>query len=141
MGRYREDPSALLMNIFDYTVPAKDEEFTALLEHKNIKLVRIVSSNDLEPKVYTQEEDEWVLVIRGEAVLLLNQKEIILKEGDHLFIPSKTPHRVLKQKTKPYGLLCIFTDSRHLSSFWLQGFFEFSLPYQQALNLKSTDWR
>lgn len=85
-------------NLYDYTVPQSGEEFTSLLEYKKIKIVRIVSSAEVEPIEYIQEEDEWVLVIRGEAVLVLDQKEIILKEGDHLFIPSKTPHRVLKTK-------------------------------------------
>ncbi|MDD2400088.1 MAG: cupin domain-containing protein [Sulfurovum sp.] len=91
-------------NLYDYTVPQSGEEFTSLLEYKKIKIVRIVSSAEVEPIEYIQEEDEWVLVIRGEAVLVLDQKEIILKEGDHLFIPSKTPHRVLKTKNETLWL-------------------------------------
>ena len=84
------------MNLYNFTVPKKGEDFTTLLEHKNIKINRIVSSADLEPVEYMQDEDEWVVVIDGEATLLLKNKEKVLKKGDTLFIPSKTPHKVLK---------------------------------------------
>lgn len=84
------------MNIYDYTTPKHGETFTTLLEHKNIKINRIVSSDKLEPMEYTQEEDEWVVLLEGEAVLHIEDKEITLKKGDTLFIPANTPHSVLK---------------------------------------------
>jgi len=86
------------MNLFDYTTPKIGESFTTLLEHKNIKINRIVSSDNLEPKEYIQDEDEWVVVLEGEAILLINGVEKILTKGDTLFIPAKTPHRVIKTK-------------------------------------------
>ena len=84
------------MNIYDYTTPKNGEDFTTLLEHKNIKINRIVSSADLEPIEYIQDEDEWVVLIEGEATLLVEDEEKILKKGDTLFIPAKTAHKVLK---------------------------------------------
>ena len=83
------------MNIYDYIIPQSAETFTTLLEHKNIKINRIVSSDDLDEKVYIQEEDEWLVVLQGQATLLLNDEKKTLIKGDTLFIPSKTPHRVL----------------------------------------------
>ena len=83
------------MNIYDYTTPQSSETFTTLLEHKNIKINRIVSSDHLNATEYIQEEDEWLVLLEGEATLLLNNKEKTLTKGDTLFIPSKTPHRVL----------------------------------------------
>ncbi|MBN2721633.1 MAG: cupin domain-containing protein [Campylobacterales bacterium] len=83
------------MNIFDYKVHQNGEEFTALLEHKNIKIVRIISSDKLEPKVYIQEEDEWVAVLEGEATILIDNEPKILNKGDTLFIPSQTPHEII----------------------------------------------
>ncbi len=83
------------MNIFDYTIPASDEKFTTLLEHKNVKIVRIVSSDKLEPKVYIQDEDEWVVVLQGKATMLINSEPKILKQGDTLFVPSRTPHELI----------------------------------------------
>ncbi len=83
------------MNLYDFINPKSGETFTTLLEHKNIKINRIVSSDQLDEKVYTQEEDEWLVLLEGEATLLLNDEKKTLIKGDTLFIPSKTPHRVL----------------------------------------------
>ena len=84
------------MNIYNYITPEDNETFTTLLEHKNIKINRIVSAENIEPIEYRQEEDEWLVVIEGEAILSLNGKEQKLSKGDTLFIPAKIPHTVLK---------------------------------------------
>jgi cupin 2 domain-containing protein len=86
------------MNLYKFTVPKNGEDFTTLLEHKNIKIIRIVSSDQIEPIEYIQDEDEWVVIIEGEAILFLEDEEKILKKGDTLFIPAKTSHKVLKIK-------------------------------------------
>ena len=86
------------MNLYNFTVPKDGEDFTTLLEHKNIKINRIVSSAYVEPVEYVQDEDEWVVVIEGKATLLLEDEEKVLKKGDTLFIPAKTSHKVLKIK-------------------------------------------
>jgi len=84
------------MNIYEYKVPSIGEEFTTLLQHKNVQINHIVSSDKLEDKIYIQDEDEWVVVLKGSATLLVDNKEIKLKEGDTLFIPAKTSHKVLQ---------------------------------------------
>jgi len=76
--------------------PKSGETFTTLLEHKNIKINRIVSSADVKPIEYNQEEDEWLVLLEGEATLLIDKKEEVLTKGETLFIPAKTPHTVLK---------------------------------------------
>jgi cupin 2 domain-containing protein len=83
------------VNLYDFINPESGEIFTTLLEHKNVKINRIVSSDKLDEKVYEQEEDEWLVVLQGEATLLLNDEKKTLIKGDTLFIPSKIPHRVL----------------------------------------------
>ena len=87
------------MNIYDYITPQTGEDFITLLEHKNIKINRIVSSAELDEKVYKQEEDEWLVLLEGEATLLLDKEEKTVKKGNTLFIPSNTPHRVLRTKS------------------------------------------
>ncbi|NEW60341.1 cupin domain-containing protein [Sulfurovum sp. bin170] len=84
------------MNLFDYTVPQKGETFTTLLEHKNIKIIRIVSSDNFESVEYVQEEDEWVVLLEGEAILMIEGEKKTLKKGESLLIPAKIPHRVLE---------------------------------------------
>ena len=83
------------MNLYDYITPKNGETFTTLLEHKNIKINRIISSNTIDPVKYVQEEDEWLVVIEGEAKLLIENKEQVLIKGETLFIPAKVPHTVL----------------------------------------------
>ncbi len=84
------------MNLYDYITPETSETFTTLLEHKNIKINRVISSETIEPIEYIQEEDEWIVLLEGEATLLIENTEKLLTKGDTLFIPSKTPHTILK---------------------------------------------
>ncbi len=84
------------MNIFDTVTPKNGETFTTLLEHKNIKINRIVSSSDVKPVEYIQDEDEWLVLLEGEATLLINNEEKTVTKGETLFIPAKVPHKVLK---------------------------------------------
>ena len=84
------------MNLYDYFTPESGENFTTLLEHKNIKINRIVSASNVKSTEYIQDEDEWLVLIEGKATLLVNKEEKILQKGDTLFIPAKTPHTVLK---------------------------------------------
>ena len=86
------------MNIYNTITPKIGETFTTLHEHKNIKINHIVSSDNFEPKVYIQEEDEWLILLEGKAVLLIEDEEKILQKGDTLFIPAKVPHKVLETK-------------------------------------------
>lgn len=87
------------MNIYDHFTPKSGETFTTLLEHKNIKINRIVSSDNLDDTKYMQEEDEWLVVLEGGATLLLNNEEKKLTKGDTLFIPAKTVHRVISTQS------------------------------------------
>jgi len=82
------------MNLFDPRTPTQGESFTTLLEHKNIKIIRIVSSSNLEPIEYIQDEDEWVVVIEGLAKLNINGQSLTLNKGQSHFIPAQTPHNV-----------------------------------------------
>jgi len=87
------------VNIYDYITPENGETFTTLLEHKDIKINRIVSSDKLDQNIYQQEEDEWLVLLEGEATLLLDKEEKTIKKGDTLFIPSNTPHQVLRTRS------------------------------------------
>jgi len=86
------------VNIYNTIAPKVGETFTTLLEHKNIKINRIVSSSDIKSIKYIQDEDEWLVLIEGEATLLIQNEKKILSKGDTLFIPAKIPHKVLETK-------------------------------------------
>lgn len=77
------------------TPPQEGERFEALLSHKGLLVERIVSSSKIAAQEYVQEQDEWVVLLQGEAVLDVDGESVQLKSGDYLFLPSLTPHTVL----------------------------------------------
>jgi len=81
--------------------PSVGEVFEELLRCRNLSIERIVSSSLPEPTRYDQAQDEWVLLVQGEATLELGTARIDLTAGDHLFIPAHTPHRVVATSAEP----------------------------------------
>ncbi len=83
-------------NIFENNkIIEKGEIFEVILKDKNVIIEKIISSDNIEPKEYIQEQDEWVIVLKGSGELEINKEIIKMKEGDYIFIPSKTLHKVL----------------------------------------------
>lgn len=74
--------------------PADGERFEILLKHRNLAVERIISSDTVTPVEYIQEQDEWVVLLRGEAVLKASGESYTLVAGDHAFLPAGTPHTV-----------------------------------------------
>ncbi|MFT3859304.1 MAG: cupin domain-containing protein [Aquabacterium sp.] len=84
-------------NLFkDAGAPDHGERFDTLLKLGRLHIERIVSSADIAPKVYVQDQDEWVLLVQGEATLEIGGAPHELAAGDHLFLPAGTPHQVLR---------------------------------------------
>lgn len=83
------------------------EQFLALFENKSVKIERIVSKNHSSPAGfwYDQDEDEWVIVLRGEATLEFEGGEFVrMKEGDYVMIPRHVRHRVQQTSTETIWL-------------------------------------
>ncbi len=73
------------------------EIFTDLLQHKNLRIERILSQGQSSPETgwYDQDEHEWVLVVQGAGTLEFESGEAVtLRTGDHLNIPAHCRHRV-----------------------------------------------
>ncbi|WP_042553553.1 MULTISPECIES: cupin domain-containing protein [Pseudomonas] len=84
-----------LANLFtDSEPPVQGERFETLLSQRNLVIERIVSSTRIESVDYVQEQDEWVLLVRGTASMTIAGKALELTAGDHLFLAAGTPHRV-----------------------------------------------
>jgi cupin 2 domain-containing protein len=82
-------------NLFtDAEAPLKGERFEALLTHKNLVVERIVSSTDTTPTEYVQHQDEWVVLLQGEATLEIAGRSVELHSGDYVFLPAGTCHLV-----------------------------------------------
>jgi len=84
-------------NIFEnIIIDKKQEQFFELIKNDNIKIEKIVSNGQSSPINfwYEQKENEFVLLLKGNAILEYKDKEVILKEGDFINIPAFTKHRV-----------------------------------------------
>ena len=84
-------------NLFSLPAPAAGEQFLDLFENSAVKIVRIVSRSSASPPGfwYDQDEDEWVAVLKGRAVLEFADGGItVMAEGDNLVIPKHVRHRV-----------------------------------------------
>jgi cupin 2 domain-containing protein len=85
-------------NIFSkLSKTAKQEEFLTLFENASGKIERIVSHSHSSPAGfwYDQETDEWVIVLRGSAVLEFEGNDAVeLQGGDYLTIAKHVKHRV-----------------------------------------------
>lgn len=73
-----------------------DELVETLASTDTVRIERIVSQGHTSPPDYwyDQNEDEWVLVVQGRAVLTFETHKIELAAGDHVFIPAHARHRV-----------------------------------------------
>lgn len=83
------------------SLPASDapeEEFSALFRSPHVRIERIVSQGQRSPEGfwYDQEENEWVLLIEGEAELEFKtpKDSLYLKKGDWILIPAHKKHRI-----------------------------------------------
>ncbi|WP_296811490.1 cupin domain-containing protein [Thiocapsa sp.] len=80
---------------------ARGEAFEELLRCSNVRIERILSSDRPDSVLYDQIQDEWVCLLQGEAELWVDGETLTLRPGDYRFIPSGTPHRVLKTSAEP----------------------------------------
>jgi len=88
------------------------EQFDALFAGQQFRLERIVSTGQTTPpgQWYDQDEEEWVLLLAGEAELeFADNRRIRLVAGDHVQIPAHCPHRVsYTSQAEPTVWLALF---------------------------------
>jgi cupin 2 domain-containing protein len=107
MVRYLRKKEIIVKNIFDYQQfrNKKYEVFENIIEDKDIKIERIISSGQITPKNKWLKDSrgEWVILLRGKAELLFKSEDkLLLKKGDYLLIPSNTEHKVTYTSKKPH---------------------------------------
>jgi len=86
-------------NLFDDIPPELTAELSNRLAfRKGMRIERIVSRGHCSPKGfwYDQGETEWVLLLRGAAMLRFEKDDEIveMKPGDHITISPRSRHRI-----------------------------------------------
>lgn len=104
----------MTFNLFENLPQTLPEELVEkLLETNRFRLERIVSTGQISPPDfwYDQEEDEWVVVLQGEAMLQIfgEDQPRQLRPGDTLFLPAHCRHRIVYTSTnEPTVWLALF---------------------------------
>ena len=57
---------------------------------------QILSGRNDEPTDYVQDDDEWVVVLDGAAVLEVGGERLELGPGEWVFLPAGVPHSVVR---------------------------------------------
>ena len=78
------------------SVDGTDEQFVELLRTGSARLEHILSCGQASESGfwYDQSEDEWVMLLAGEAILEFENGSLSLVAGDSLLIPAGQRHRV-----------------------------------------------
>jgi cupin 2 domain-containing protein len=89
----------ILKNIFsDIPHDFKEEFIEPLVKDSDVKIDRIVSrGHSSDPDFwYNQDENEFVLILQGEAKLKFkDEKNIVrMQKGDYMVIPAHKEHRI-----------------------------------------------
>jgi cupin 2 domain-containing protein len=89
-----------LKNIFaDIPDAIPEEIFETIIEKESFRLERIVSDGQLtaEDEWYDEDENEWVILLKGSAGILLegDKEPLLLKPGDYLNLPAHRKHKVV----------------------------------------------
>ena len=75
-----------------------EEVFEVLEQSRAVKIERIISKGHKSPDTgwYDQEQNEWVLVLKGNASICFENETVIeLNVGDYINIPAHRKHRVI----------------------------------------------
>ncbi len=80
------DPSA---------APGTGERIEDLVGFRNVVVEQILSGQVECPLDYLQEQDEWVVVLGGAAVLDVGGQRLELGTGDWVLLPGNVPHRLV----------------------------------------------
>jgi cupin 2 domain-containing protein len=102
------------MNLFENipeTLP--DELMEVLAESPSVRVERIVSDGHASPEGfwYDQEQNEWVLLISGSAILEFGDHRLEMNAGDHVLIPAHQKHRVASTSPSEKTIwLAVFYD-------------------------------
>lgn len=63
-------------------------------EYYKSKIIRVDAGQKISYQSHAKRSEHWIIV-KGEAVVILNDKEVPLKTGQHIFIPQGAKHRII----------------------------------------------
>ena len=102
------------MNLFENIPDDLPEELVEVLaQGSHVRIERIVSDGHTSPDGfwYDQDENEWVVLLAGSAMLEFEDRTLEMMPGDHVLIPAHEKHRVAStSKIEKTIWLAVFYD-------------------------------
>lgn len=102
-----------MKSIFENISDAGEEEqFELLQKGSHYRIERIISAGHSSPKCfcYNQENDQWIMLVQGKAVLEVEGELVEMNAGDYTFLPKNCKHRVESTSIEPACIwLCFFS--------------------------------
>ncbi len=87
--------------------------YEALCYHKHNKKMEpfLVTINERaqEETLYSHEGEEFLLIIKGTAEIILDDERFILNAGDAIYLDSSVKHRLLLKEDRPIQVLAVVT--------------------------------
>ncbi|MEE0436014.1 MAG: cupin domain-containing protein [Peptococcaceae bacterium] len=99
-----------IANLFDAGEQTPEETTVVLYENATTRIERIVSWGQTSPEDfwYDQDEDEWLVLLKGRAILRFDDGQLQpLYKGKPFLIPAHVRHQVAAT-TSPTIWLCVF---------------------------------
>jgi mannose-6-phosphate isomerase-like protein (cupin superfamily) len=122
------------MEKFNLTLFNKCEEYKALHNHVGPVTCHLFMARSNSPsfKEHTDPDDVIIYCVEGKKTLTVNGENVILREGEEVFIPANTPHKAsnefaaltlsfglekfLSDKAKDYELDTLFKNNGDVQS-------------------------
>lgn len=97
-------------NLFEPGEPTPEETVTVLYDSDGTRIEQIISWGQAtdENFWYDQDEDEWLILLKGRAVLRYDDSLLALRKGKPHLIPAHVRHQVAAT-TSPTIWLCVFS--------------------------------
>ena len=99
-------------NIFgNILADSKNEQFYEILKNEKVRIETIVSNGHKSEKDfwYDQDENEFVMLLEGHAIIEFEDKRVEMVKGDFIDIPKHVKHRVMfTSNTEPTIWLAVF---------------------------------
>jgi cupin 2 domain-containing protein len=76
--------------------PSAGERIEQVFTLRNMVVEQILSGADVTPEDYLQEQDEWIALLAGHAVLDVGEDRVELEAGDWVLLPAGVRHRLVK---------------------------------------------
>ncbi len=101
-----------MMNLYKYTVPEEGKESVdTLLQNQAVRIERI-ASNTASTQWLDQDEEEWVVLLKGSAVIEFENETTTLGAGDTLHIKAHRRHRVVSTSEDALWLAVFYQENK-----------------------------